>query len=437
MKKILLIIIATFFNLLVCHSQEIAASDGYIGIKTQISNDNQYLKIIYCDQGSPAEISGLKVSDRIYYIDGKKVNELEDPILYLHSNAGKWVKLTVNRFGKADLIDINVPRISVALDDYNYVSEGHIKTRIDNDFSRYIVSDRAKAINLTTTWVSSKEQATMVLLSDDTRDMFKYKTYDFELTSVEDPLLEKKLFEELGRQLNTIGMIRSTEKPDILIIMSFYSGQKEQYVPPQQIISTKIKTYYNWYWGFIPMPITQSTTTDGYSIVTYLTNISLKFLDANEIEGSKTPPVVWSGSISQVLNTKTFLIDKCKNYFTRLLYQFPVVWHQNSEYSYLVNYTYTGIIYNLSDIKSIAEVIPGSPADKSDIRKGDIILNINGQEPPAKYNYNDVKDYMLSKNTGFRYLQSYSKPVSIVLKRNGKKQTFSFTGESRIVYLMY
>jgi hypothetical protein len=64
-------------------------------------------------------------------------------------------------------------------------------------------------------------------------------------------------------------------------------------------------------------------------------------------------------------------------------------------------------------------------------------LNINGQEPPAKYNYNDVKDYMLSKNTGFRYLQSYSKPVSIVLKRNGKKQTFSFTGESRIVYLMY
>jgi hypothetical protein len=54
MKKILLIIIATIFNLLVCHSQEIAASDGYIGIKTQISNDNQYLKIIYCDQGSPA-----------------------------------------------------------------------------------------------------------------------------------------------------------------------------------------------------------------------------------------------------------------------------------------------------------------------------------------------------------------------------------------------
>jgi C-terminal processing protease CtpA/Prc len=185
------------------------------------------------------------------------------------------------------------------------------------------------------------------------------------------------------------------------------------------------------------MPITQSATTDGYSVVTYLTNISLKFLDANEIEGSKTPPVVWSGSISQALNTKTFLIDKCKNYFAHLLYQFPEVWHQNSEYSYMVNYTYTGIVYYLSDLKAIAEVIPGSPADKSGIKKGDIILNINGQELPSKYNYNDVKEYMLSKNTGFRYLQSYSKPITIVFKRNGKKQTLSFTGESRIVYQMY
>jgi C-terminal processing protease CtpA/Prc len=165
------ITLAAIFNILVCHSQEIATPVGYTGIKTQISIDNQYLRIIYCDQGSPAEISGLKVSDLIYYLDDKKVSELKDPIIYLRGNAGTRVKLTVKRFGKTDLIDINVPRISVALDDNNYVSEGNIKTRIDNDFSRYIVSDRAKAINLTTTWVSSKEQATMALLSDDTREL--------------------------------------------------------------------------------------------------------------------------------------------------------------------------------------------------------------------------------------------------------------------------
>jgi membrane-associated protease RseP (regulator of RpoE activity) len=454
MKKIFLITLATIFNITVCLSQGGNTTDGYIGIQTDISPDSQYLKITYCDPGYPADISGLKVGDRIYRVDDKKVGELTDPINQLLGASGTWVKLTISRFGKADFFDVNVPRISVPLNVNNYITEGTLSALIFKEW-----------------W--NIYSTTLSLLYDDTKDMFKYKSYDFEFTSVQDPLQEKIFFNELGSQLNRMGMKRAQEKPDLLIIMSFYSGQKEQYVPPQQIISTKIKNTYNWYWGFIPVPITESTTKEGYTAVTYLTNISLKFLDANEIEGSKTPPVVWSGSISQTSGTQTYLTDKCSDFFACMLYQFPEVWQQNSKDYYLNHYSYTGLVYDKNDMQTIGEVIPESPANKIGIQKGDKILSINGCSLPDNYSYivNHPYDFSIMINrskpisrTGFRYLYLYAnwnearksitnldetsnlltKPyktdvttLEFQIKRNGERMTFEIRPEDRVVILLF
>lgn len=184
MSKIFLIILATILKITVCLSQVSGTVGGNIGVKTIISQDNQYLKIINCDPGYPADISGLKVGDRIYQIDNKKVAELTDPIRKLEGVSGSWVKLTISNFCKTDFRDVNVPRITMGTNYNNYITEGTLSALIFRGWSPYNSSNIISSI---------------VLLHDDSSDMLAYKTYDFEFTSVEEPLQEKVIFNALGR----------------------------------------------------------------------------------------------------------------------------------------------------------------------------------------------------------------------------------------------
>ena len=370
MKKLFTISLAIVVNTLVCLSQEGGKTNSEIGVKTITSNDNQYLTITYCYTGSPAYIAGLEVGNHIYQIDDRKISDLKDPAKYLNGAPGTNVKLSVKRFGQTDCFDMNVTRVSdgtsLIINSANYDD-------------RYVTEK--KLMSYDDTW----QMGNTTCMSDNTKDLFKFRTYDFEYTSTEDPLQEKLIFNELVRQLNLMGMTRTEQKPDFLILMSFYSGKEEQYIPPQQIVSTKIKNVYNWYWGVVPVAVTNTTTKDGYKEVKYLANINLKFLDANEIETSKTLPVVWSGSISKVSKDQIFLTDKSKDFFTVMLDQFPEVSQINSIVYFIRHYYYTGLVYDRSDIQIIGGVISGSPAEMSGIKKGDKILSISGRTLPSKY----------------------------------------------------
>ena len=426
MKKLLLVLLAGLVNFTVCFSQEESSSTGSIGCILQVSNDNQFIKVSRVFQGSTADMAGLKAGDHIIGIDGVNVREIRNPISHIKGVRGTNVKLAIARYGKAGILEGNVPRISVPLsDESRYVTEGELATKIyTNDYSEH----------------RQMVQSSMAVLDDEDINIFNYRSYDFEYTSAQDPLLEKELFKEVADQLNTMGLKRNQNNPDMLIVMSSYSGSKEHYNPPQQIISTRISTAYDWYWGFVPIPITESTTQEGYTEVTYLYSISLKFLDAHKIGHTKLPPVIWSGSVSQASNKRSNLVDKSGDLFTLLLYQFPTVWIPNSEYYLLLHYTYTGIIYDLNDMRTIADVIPGSPAATAGIQKGDEIINIFNSKVPDKYTDagKDQWSYMTSgNNNGLRYLfimsnlkykpymQKNLKTVTFVIRHDGDRMRVS------------
>ncbi len=433
MKNLLLLILAYLLNITVCVSQDEGSSTGSIGCMLKASSNKQFIKVNSVIQGSPADVAGIKAGDHIIGIDGIRVAEIKNPISHIKGTPGSYVNLAVSRYGKTGSLEKNVPRISVSLfDGRNYITEGALATRIyTNDYS-----EKTRMV-----------QSSMAVLDDDEINIFDYKSYDFDYTSAQDPLLEKEIFKELADQLNTRGLRRSQNNPDILIVMSSYSGSKEHYNPPQQIISTRISTTYDWYWGFVPIPITESTTQGGYTEVTYLYSISLKFLDAHKIGQSKIPPVIWSGSVSQASKSKSNLVDKSGDLFALLLYQFPAVWIPNSEYYLLLHYAYTGIIYDLNDMRTVADVIPGSPAATAGIGKGDEIINIVNSRIPERYSdggQTQWSNLLHGNNNGLRYLfimsnlkyQPYAqknlKTLSFVIKHNGDRMKVSVTPQDKL-----
>jgi membrane-associated protease RseP (regulator of RpoE activity) len=418
MKKLLTISFVIVLSTLVCFSQPGGSVKAEIGVKTVTSFDNQYLLITKCDPESQADIAGLESGDHIYLINDKKISDLKDPSDYLVGPPGTNVKLSIKRYDQGDYININVTRISGGTDLIKYKS--------------YYVNRYATEKRIFTIEPYRWDMGVTTCMNDNTKDLFKFRTYDFEYTSTEDPLQEKLIFNEFGRQLNLMGMTRSEVKPDLLILMSFYSGKEEQYIPPQQIVSTKIKNVYNWYWGVVPVAVTNTTTKEGYKEVKYLANINIKILDANEIETSKTLPVVWTGSISSVSKEPTFLTDKSKDFFTVMLDQFPEVTQINSIAYNVLNYFYTGLVYDLSDKQIIGGVIPGSPAETSGIKKGDKILSINGRTLPSK-NLNLVfgKSGSNKKGSALNYMFAFdgkSTPdIIFEIERNGEKRSIDVT----------
>jgi|GEM_PF-700270 hypothetical protein len=482
MKTLVCSIIAVFLQIGVCFSQPEVEMDPCTGIQMKLDLDKSFLEVTHFGIGTPADISGVKVGDKIFKIQGQAVSELPDPTGFMKNVTDSWLKLGIHRIGNAELLEMDVPRVSIDLNSDQYRTEGYMFKSIDLRQKVSVTPDNydlekkksevTEIVNSTPNPAmyevydvfggvgcdyrinaDSKRDAIITMLSDDMRDMTKYLTFDFDFISTDDPLMEKKLASILEAQLISLGLKRSQDNPDLLIILSFYSGQKDQYVPPQQIISTKIKSVFNWYWGYIPVPVTESKTQGGYTQMTYLSNINLKILDAKEIETSKTPPLVWSGSISQVSPEKIFLTDQAYEFFSMTMSQFPIVWQQNADNYAYNHYAYTGVIYDLENPEIIADVIPGSPAAKAGIKKGDKILNINGKTPTfngipqlgswaSAFAYifvftkfkNGVASLFPNVSGEFsKYKQNGSVIVNFDIKQNGKKTSLGIKPEDKKV----
>lgn len=458
-----------------CQTQKI--QDPYSGIEMELSNNNESLKVTYIVPGSPADLSPLKPGDIILRIDGKKITEKHN-----FENNSKEIKI-----GLKNGDELNIPRVTINLFSDNFMTECEFFSKLviyqakeicsNNTFmnpkEEYEIFDEKfqtvknqQAYNVETYASSSSGMCKRILyspkanyynnnqvtiLADDTKDIIPATTtFDFDYLSQADPLMEKTLLNKLEGHLIKLGFTRNSENPDILILINFYSGQKDNYVPPQQIVSTKIKTYFNWYWGYIPVPVTESKTKSGYTETNYLMNISLKFLDAHKIENSKVPPVIWSGSYSETGPKKVFINDAADNIFDILLFHFPFLTDESCENVRINNFTNTGLIFDKNNMNRIADVIPGSAADKAGIKKGDIIY-FNGKKD-WKWDGNNMLAFTDDSDLAYlfygsnlmdgdsrffkplywhnnKFRQSTSQPIIFSGKRNNAKMKFEVIPE--------
>lgn len=236
---------------------------------------------------------------------------------------------------------------------------------------------------------------------DPDKDLSSYKTFTFDYTDKKNPLLEKELFKMVETALTEgiyskgRGLRRSEDNPDILITMNFYTGRKEEYTPPETVVTTRVGGGWtsgfigqSWYGGYEPVPITESYTKPGYTKVSYYRNIRLNFLDYSELTSGKklkTPPLIWIGEVESE-GYSSDIRAVAPVLLTMLLGEFPVKTGEKIQKVHHTTYGSIGIKVDADDSRLIREVLPGSPAEKAGLKEGNIILKVDGKvlKGPAK-----------------------------------------------------
>ncbi|MFH1223875.1 MAG: DUF4136 domain-containing protein [Pseudomonadota bacterium] len=232
-----------------------------------------------------------------------------------------------------------------------------------------------------------------------------YKTFDFDYTNKANPLLEKELFHQLEQILQENGMRRAKEDPQILISMDFFIGKKEQYTPPTTITSTQLQTVWNTGmigWDMMgyssQVPVTSSTTTPGYTTISYYTNIRLNFLNRAKLMENKkikTPPLLWIGEADNE-GTNSDIRDVAPSMFGELAGEFPdQVNKAPTRYVRYFRYGGLGLGFDPEDWRVVSYVEPSSIADKQGIKPGDVILKIHGKDTRhwTTYSFMGTFDY--------------------------------------------
>ena len=101
--------------------------------------------------------------------------------------------------------------------------------------------------------------------------------------------------------------------------------------------------------------------------------------------------------------------------------------------------------YNLKDLRTVGDIIKGSPADKGGLQKGDYLISINGYNIPAEFKEEYYESQKLRKDFSYLFLNINSrlfpyplKPgnsnLLFEIKRGGKKMVLEIKPEKRYCY---
>ena len=443
------------FYLLLCFNfillSNVLGQEKSFGFTWEKSNNPNYGKGYYVITGLipyfPAEKAGLKKLDIITHINGTDVRVVaprySEPTIF-----------TIQRFGETQSLEIAINPIVAP--PANSMSEQKIISDIFPGNSKSVLMWKASTIN-----------PKIIAYSDPEIDYFKYKSFDFEYTNVDNPLLEKNIAVILQEYLEQIGLRRDKENPDMLIMLSFYAGKKEQYVPPTQKISTRYKTDYNiWTKELEERAYISSETRGNYTKTEYYQSVKIAFLDANELKKeNKVPPVIWQAEYDEDGFSEVFIEKFARYVFREVIecyYPYPInanryyyligtVFNGYTWYTVFDSYLNTGIWYDENKCNLVNYVTPDSPAAKAGIKQGDIILEVDGRKIPRnnvekKFKYESTSSWAMyaANKYFFRYIYDLfnsewlginhhaKKEMQFKIERDKKKLSITVWGEGRL-----
>jgi hypothetical protein len=313
---------------------------------------------------SSADANGIEVHDIIEEIDGKNTEgqTVETIIRWLQNSQEEQSTLTISNLKETAktvvLTKRCIPANALTEKDlagvYSFYSLEDSKNQV---FTCPFITNAASGIN------------------------FKaYKTFGFAPVDEKNRDLEDAINTTIRTSLEKKGLKYAQNNPDLIVNTHYYYNQNLNYRKNDN--SDKLPTEIRYDFAarkMVSLPIYYNPLIHPNQ-AEYLLNIGIRLIDRKLSAGNELV-VVWECEANEFIRSGSYTLDKYAAFHIPLMFmQYPYIQSNVTakfHYSHL-RYNYTGINYNMDNLKEIIQIDRLSPASEADLQTGDKIVYING-----------------------------------------------------------
>ena len=364
MKRILSTLIIILISVAVFSQNDQTTCN--LGFSFKISNNPNWGSgepvVTEVTPGSPAEKAGLKTNDIILEVNGNGTYlKPSHTIMSWFMEKPSDMSISIRNF------ESSFKPMTIAKDCRlrNGLSEAQLAP-VFSFYSLEDVQDRKFIIPVKTT------------VNPDA-DFFNYRTYDFAPSDESSRQTDERINLIFDRVLSQIGLKRDSQDPDF-IIQTYYSYENN---PSYKADSPTFGTYQP-VWRFdqrnrrmVKIPVYNPTEAVRIDDVMYNLEFGYRFYD-RKFTAPGQSMLVFESEVKEKLSGNYGLLDYLEMNLPLILMKFPNAGNLNLA-TYHVKYSrynYTGINYDLNDLKTIVYVDANSPAARAGIRTGDVVLKV-------------------------------------------------------------
>ncbi|MDD2931477.1 MAG: PDZ domain-containing protein [Fermentimonas sp.] len=209
-----------------------------------------------------------------------------------------------------------------------------------------------------------------------------YRTFGFAASDESTRELDERINAIFIRALSEKGLVYNPDDPDF-IIQTYYSFEKN---PLFKDNSSSFGSYQP-VWRYdtrnnrtVRVPLYNPSEGVRVDDIAYELEFGFRFYDMKYMDAGEMT-LIWESDVNERLSSYYSLIDYLEMNLPLMLLKFPYAGNRSFatfQVKYL-KYNYTGIGYDMNDLKTIVSVDPGSPAALAGLRPGDMVVNIQGQ----------------------------------------------------------
>lgn len=340
-----------------------------LGFIFEISDDKSWgykePVVIGITPGSPAERAGLKLNDIIL-----SVNE-NGTYLKSYQTVRSWFDLQDSEMTLAVRnFEHSFREMTIAKDCRH--SSAITEAQLAPVFAFYSLEDVQDRRFLMPVKIIKNENALF----------HNYRTFGFAPGDESTQQLDERINAIFIRALGAMGLQYSPDDPDF-IIQTYYSYQNN----PLYKAGSPTYGSYQPVWRFdtrshrtVKVPLYDPSEAVRVDDIAYNLEFGYRFYDRKFVEAGEMT-LIWESEVKERLSSHYDLADYLEMNLPLMLLKFP--YPKNLSFAtYQVKYlkyNYTGIGYNMNDLKTVVSVDPGSPAAAAGIQPGDVVTNIQGQ----------------------------------------------------------
>jgi hypothetical protein len=308
-----------------------------------------------------AHAEGLMINDIIETINGKSTEgeSYESIFSWLQNSASEQIALTVSNLKENDKLLTLTKRCGFS----NALPERDL-SQVYAFYSLEDTQARSFACPFKTT-------------VNPNVNLLGYKTFGFSKPDQNHLQLEEAINESIRTYLEKMGLKYTNRNPD-LYVQTYYSHKQNPNFRPNAN-ADKFPTAFRYNVNTRSMenlPIYYNPLIHSNQAEFFLT-LGIRLIDAGK-KGDKN--LVWECEANEMLQASFSLDDYSAFHIPLMLMQYPYPKSTEEAHFYYSRsrYNYTGINYNMDNLKEIVSIDFSSPAASAGIQSGDVVEKING-----------------------------------------------------------